>query len=184
MQELWQLYNEDQKPVPGKGATKDVVFGEGLLHGSAHVWIWRRGKRGLEVLVQKRAAKKRTWPNMLDIPAAGHIDLGETPEEAAIRETMEEIDLKVTSSQLDLVGIHRMNVLVNESSTENEFRWIYLMELENDAKLSLQESEVSLIKWVPFEQFAREVLPNKGKFVPQGNDYFTTLLRAMESLSF
>lgn len=179
MKELWQLYSEDKTPIRGKGADKSSVFKHGLLHGAAHVWIWRQTDNGPEILLQKRASSKRTWPNMLDISAAGHIDLGETPEEAAIRETWEEIGLKIAPEQLQFVGIHHMNIVVNESSRENEFRWAYIVRLEEDAHLNLQESEVSSTQWLPLREFESKVLPNNGDFVPQGDDYFQMLLDAL-----
>ena len=183
MQELWQLYTEDQKPITGKGADKDSVYGQGLLHGAAHVWIWRQADNALEILLQKRAASKRTWPNMLDISAAGHIDLGESPEEAAIRETVEELGLNITPQQLQLVGVHRMNMAVDNSNTENEFRWVYLTEFKEDSGLTLQKSEVSSTLWLPLKEFEAGVLPNNGQYVPQGDDYFRNLLQALKQLT-
>jgi len=179
MQELWQLYTEDREPIPGKGADKESVYGQGLLHGASHVWIWRQTDKGPEVLLQQRAASKRTWPNMLDISAAGHIDLGETPEEAAIRETKEELGLDVTTRQLELVEVHRMNMAVDDFSTENEFRWVYLAELKEDSRFNLQYSEVSSTLWLPLQEFESGVLPNNGQYVPQGDDYFRAIIQAL-----
>ena len=180
MQELWQLYTEDRKPIQGKGADKDSIYSQGLLHGAAHVWIWRKKNGQLEVLLQKRASSKRTWPNMMDISAAGHIDLGETPEKAAIRETVEELGLEFNTEQLQLVEVHRMNMAVDEINTENEFRWVYIAELKEDSNMNLQKSEVSSIIWLPLKEFEAGVLPNNGQYVPQGDDYFRILLQALK----
>lgn len=86
MDELWQLYDEQGRVLKDKGAKRDDVFGNGILHGASHVWIWRKDNGTLEILLQKRAPNKRTWPNRYDVSAAGHIDLGETPLDAALRE--------------------------------------------------------------------------------------------------
>jgi isopentenyldiphosphate isomerase len=180
---LWQLYDEQGNPIANKGATKDDVFGKGLLHGAAHVWIWRKGTNGKEVLLQRRAANKRTWPNMLDISAAGHIDLGETPEVAAIRETVEEIGLSVQTSDLLLVDRLRINKPTEGDAIENEFRWIYLLEIEPDATFTLQEEEVAATQWISYEKFKQTVLPNNGDYVPQGDDYFKVLLAKLETMN-
>jgi len=183
MTELWQLYSEDGKPLAGEGGNKDTVYGEGLLHGAAHVWIWRRSDKGPEVLLQKRAASKRTWSNLFDISAAGHIDLGESPKEAAVRETVEEIGLSISHSQLYKVGVHRFRVDVDEKNTENEFRWVFLLELHDETKLKLQESEVALTKWITLSELESGVLPNSGDFVPQGDDYYEMVVNAIKSQS-
>ena len=59
---------------------------------------------------------------MYDIPAAGHIDLGEEPVEAAIRETVEEIGIDIRAYDLNFIYLDRRNVKVqNTDRTENEF---------------------------------------------------------------
>lgn len=181
MQELWQLYNTLAEPIPSQGASRDEVFGQGLLHGAAHVLIWRKHQNGKEILLQQRSADKIAFPNMLDISAGGHIDLGESPEAAAVRETCEEIGLDTTSTQLKPVGRFHMNIEVSPGFTENEFRWVYLLELTSNSNFRLQEEEVASVRWIPFEQFKKAVLPNNGQYVPHGEDYFRALLAAMQS---
>ena len=76
-EELWQEYGSNGEPT-GRALTKSEAR-SGILHGVAHVWIWRLGSAGPEVLLQVRAKDKATWPDYLDISAAGHIDFGEAP---------------------------------------------------------------------------------------------------------
>src|ERR1017187_5337048 len=91
-EELWQAYNEQGEPITGKGLTK-AQSRTGVLHAASHVWIWRGAGADTEVLIQLRAKDKMTWPGLYDISAAGHIDFTETPLQAAIRETKEEIGI-------------------------------------------------------------------------------------------
>ena len=181
MQELWQLYNEDGQPLTGQGAAKDEVFKDGLLHGAAHIWVWCRHKNSLKVLVQKRAASKRTWPNRYDISAAGHIDLGETPLTAALRETQEEIGLDVTQGELAEVAVHRAHLKTDDGSIENEFQWIYLLELSALADFNLQANEVSAVEWLDLEEFKRAVRGTSEQYVPHGPTYFEAVFAALES---
>lgn len=180
MNELWQLYDEVGNPITGKGATKDEVMRKGLLHGSAHVWIWRKTTDGKEILLQKRAANKRTFPNMLDISAAGHIRLDEPPKAAAIREAEEEIGLIITEASLTFVGKFHINLRANADSVENEFRWVYTVEISPETQLSLSDQEVAATKWLTEDEFRQTVLPNNGDYVPQGDEYFKALLSALE----
>jgi isopentenyldiphosphate isomerase len=179
MQELWQLYSEQGESLEGKGAPKDVVFSKGLLHGAAHVWIWRDGIAGPEVLLQKRSATKRTWPSCYDISAAGHIDLGEEPLTAALREAKEEINLNIDQEDLHLISVVRANMPAGNDATENEFEWVYLLKLRDDAVLALQESEVASVAWVPLKEFETACLTET--YVPHGDLYYRTLVQAIRA---
>lgn len=175
-EELWQLYDENAQPLPGKGAPKDEVGAKGLLHGASHIWIWRLQSGKPEVLVQKRAAYKNTWPNYFDISAAGHIDLGEDPLETAVRETYEELGLLVEKAQLQLLGIHRAR-LTSQNKIENEFQWIYLLQQTEVATLHLQTSELTAAEWVPFETFKSDCMGDT--YVPHGADYYERVISAI-----
>lgn len=183
MTELWQLYDESGQPITGKGATKSDVYA-GALHGAAHMWIWRLKTGVLEILLQKRAADKRTWPDFWDISAAGHIDLGEDPLTAAVREIKEEIGLNVRKE--DLVFISKRRDLLNAPSgaVENEFRWVYALRLNDDHEVDFVfgDKEVEELIWKPLS-VVREELISPDKYVPQGEAYFTEVFDALENLA-
>lgn len=181
MKELWQLYNEDGAALDGQGATKDEVFGKGLLHGAAHVWIWRNNKGATEVLLQKRGATKRTWPNKLDISAAGHIDLGETPLEAAVRETSEEIGLVIKPSDLTFVTTHRAHLNAGDDNIENEFQWLYIFQLPLQTDFTLADGEVDSVIWVSLDAFETEC--NSDRYVPHGAAYYKTVVTALKNIA-
>jgi isopentenyldiphosphate isomerase len=176
MDELWQLYDEQGRPLAGKGAVKADVFSRGLLHGAAHVWIWRLKHGKVEILVQKRAANKQTWPNRYDISAAGHIDLGEDPLEAAEREAKEEIDLTVRESRLRLAGIHRA-YLTDGDAIENEFQWLYTLQLSDDFDFKPQADEVESLIWISMGQFKSYY--SSDQYVPHGKPYYETVIDAI-----
>ncbi|HSX34543.1 MAG TPA: NUDIX domain-containing protein [Candidatus Saccharimonadales bacterium] len=179
MDELWQLYDEQGRALAGKGNVKADVFGQGLLHGAAHVWIWRVQDGAVEVLLQKRAAHKPTWPNCYDISAAGHIDLGEEPITAALREAKEEISLAVAEPQLKLIAVHRAYLIAPNKAIENEFQWLYTLQLAEDTNFTLQTSEVDSLVWVPIGQF--KTYYNSDQYVPHGKLYYETVISAIES---
>jgi isopentenyl-diphosphate delta-isomerase len=183
MQELWQLYDDQGRPITGKGATKDEVFGKGLLHAASHVWIWRKRQDHVEILVQKRAADKRTWPNRYDISAAGHIDLSEDPLTAALRETQEEIGLDVAPDQLQCIGVYRAHLEATQGAIENEFQWLYILELTRDAPFDLQQKEVASLEWKTARALKQEVATDPDLYVPHGKVYFDTILQAIETAS-
>lgn len=183
MTELWQLYDEQGRPLDGRGGTKDDVFGKALLHGASHVWIWRKADDKVQILLQKRAADKRTWPNYYDISAAGHIDLGEDPITAAIRETKEEIGHDASDNDLCFIGTDRRHIVTPDGkSTENEICWLYALKLEDASGLSLDDGEVASVVWKDIEEMKQEV-GNGGNYVPHGATYYSTVFEAIERLS-
>jgi isopentenyldiphosphate isomerase len=182
MTELWQLYDEQGRPLIGKGETKDNVLGKGLLHGASHVWIWRKVENEVEILLQKRASEKRTWPSHYDISAAGHIDLGEDPITAAIRETKEEIGHSVADSDLRFIGTDRRLIATPDGkSIENEICWLYILKLEDSSRLSLDDGELDSVIWKKLEDIKAEVA-NGDKYVPHGTTYYDTVFGAVEGL--
>ncbi|MEO5628083.1 MAG: NUDIX domain-containing protein [Candidatus Saccharimonadales bacterium] len=181
MEEVWQLYGEDGNPLKGQGGSKAEVR-TGLLHGASHVWIFRRNEQTVEVLVQKRAVDKKTWPGCLDISAAGHIDLGETPLEAAVRETKEEIGLDISAEQLKPVGVYRTKMVTDTGIIENEFQFMYILEIGTDDKFQLQASEVASVIWENFDDFQNEVSKSEHRYVPHTKRYFGIVVKGINDV--
>lgn len=181
MIELWQAYDENGQPIAGKGLTKDEAYA-GAPQGAAHVWIWRIRNGELEILLQKRAADKRTWGNLLDISAAGHIDLGEKPWQAAVREAREELGLLIDPAALQYIGETRQYLELESGDIEDEFVWLYGLRLDQETTFTLQVDEVAALHWKGLDEFAREVLdPEMQKtYVPHGDEYYQTVIDFIE----
>ncbi len=181
-QELWQAYDELGEPLAGVSLTKQQAR-QGVLHGAAHVWIWRGQGAGIEILLQRRARDKHTWPGHLDISAAGHIDFGETALAAAIRETREESTLAVQAEDLRLLFVHRAKLQDAATGTiENEFQWVYGSRIVELGETRLQRREVESLQWMPLADFkqlaSQEKIQKKTDLiVPHGNAYFAELLK-------
>lgn len=182
MTELWQLYDDQGRALKGQGAVKGDIFSRGLLHGAAHVWIWRVVNGESEILLQKRSATKETWPNAYDISAAGHIDVGEEPLTAGMRETQEEIGLEVNESSLKLINIQRAYLIAPNGAIENEFQWLYLFKLSEDFKFDFREAEVAALEWRPLTAFDLETrAKTSDKYVPHGELYYKTVIEAIKA---
>lgn len=186
MKPLRQLYDEQGQPLAGKGATKQETLEGALLHGNAHIWVWRKTKGGaVELLLQRRANTKLTWPGLLDISAAGHIDLGETPLQAALREAEEELDLKLQPADLYCYGVNRCYLPVDDTGlVEQEFQWLYLVE-SSDQTLKLRQEEVGEVLWRSLSDCRADwSSPETARaYVPHGTAYFTLLLAALDRLT-
>jgi isopentenyl-diphosphate Delta-isomerase len=69
---------------------RSEIHREGLRHRSVHIFIFNA--RG-ELFLQKRSPAKDQYPGHWDSSAAGHLDPGEIPEDAAQRELGEELGI-------------------------------------------------------------------------------------------
>lgn len=177
--EQWQLFSEQGNPIIGQGAEKNDIFEKGLLHGAAHVWIWRKNHGVVEILLQKRSSTKRTWPNLYDISAAGHIDFDEQPLSAALRETKEEIGINIDVSELSLFSVQRVHLIAPDGSIENEFQWLYITQLIENQTFNLQKIEVDSLEWIPLATFHSQLINKPNKYVPHGKIYYETVLLAI-----
>lgn len=175
---LRQAYDEQGRPISGKGYTKQESF-TGVLHAAAQVWIWRRGESGIEILLQKRSLQKQAWPELYTSSAGGHIDLGEEPLDAAVREVREEIGIELAPEQLLYIGTQRLYMRA-EDLIENEFLTVYLTELRGESDFVLQPEEVSAVEWISLAQFKRETIENPEKYLPWGPVYFSILHAALD----
>ncbi len=184
MIELCQLYDESGKPIEGQGAPKTEIF-KGALHGAIHVWIWRLKLGRLEVLLQHRAPEKPTWPNHWGESVGGHISLGEKPEVTALRETQEEIGLKLQTAELVFILKHRGYFVAENGAIENEFRWVYAYRFENETKFKLEDKKVDAVEWRLLEVVEEDLADKKRQknYLPQGAGYYSEVFGAITKLA-
>lgn len=180
----FQLYDKQGGALNDK-IDLETVGREGVLHGTAHIWVWRRtDEDGLEVLLQERSGIMLTFPGRLDTSAAGHCDYGDKPIDTALRELEEELGIAASPSQLEWVGVHRFHQHVSDEPRiiENEFRWIYLYESDDVKNFTLQKSEITSVKWCPIAEFKQLIKsPHEANVVPHGSDYYGMVVAALEA---
>lgn len=78
---------DENDQVVGSGYRRDI-HANGLRHRAVHVLIEHPDGR---ILLQKRSRMKDVNPGAWDTSAAGHVDFGESYEDAAYREVQEEL---------------------------------------------------------------------------------------------
>lgn len=178
MDELIDIVDEKGN-LTGKSALKSEIHAKGYYHNTAHVWFFTRDG---QILLAQRAASKTIFPLLWDVSVAGHVDAGETIEEAAIRETKEEINLDISTTELIKIGIFNCFQSYKNAITDNEFHHTFICELIKDIKsLTPQKHEVEALKLVSFDNF--ESLLNNSEsnnhFVASNRDYYITVLKAI-----
>ena len=89
-EEIFPIVNEQGETI-GSATRKECHSGSFLLHPVVHLHVFNsEGK----LYLQKRAMNKDIQPGKWDTAVGGHVDLGETVEQALRREASEE--LKIT----------------------------------------------------------------------------------------
>ncbi len=176
--ELIDILNPDNFEIIDT-CMKSKAHKEGLLHASAHIWIFN--SQG-EILIQKRSPDKIAFPNVWDVSVAGHIASGELPTLSAIREVKEEINLDITASHLNYVGTFREVVKHNEKYIDDEVHYIFLVKMNFDFNtLNIQEEEVSEITTIPITVLKDELKnENHYAFAKHPKDYYDFIIHQIE----
>lgn len=117
--ELWDVYTVDREKT-GRTWQRGNRLENGDYHLVIHVCIFNKDG---QMLIQQRQPFKDGWSNMWDITVGGSATVGDTSQQAAMRELEEEIGLK-----LDLSNT-RPHLTVN---FDEGFDDIYLVEADVD----------------------------------------------------
>ncbi len=86
--EMLEVVSEDNQVL--RLATRKEIHEQELMHRSVHVLVFNKNR---DCYLQLRSAFKDSSPELWDSSAAGHIDAGESPENAAKRELQEELGI-------------------------------------------------------------------------------------------
>jgi isopentenyldiphosphate isomerase len=176
-EEYIDLVDSNGNPI-GKSELKSIIHQKGYYHHTAHLWLYT--KQG-DILLSQRSAKKTICPLLWDVSVAGHIDAGETPKQAAIREAKEEIGLSLKTSNLEEIGVFKCFQTYKNGIIDNEFHNTFIALLKVPlSKLKVQEEEVEAIKLVPlpnFEKLIKNIGNNGNHFVPSNKLYYEFVLQ-------
>ena len=158
---------------------KSEAHKKGLWHASAQIWIYTPNG---EILIQKRAPNKDTYPNLWDISVAGHLSAGDTSISAALREIEEEIGLVISAEALQLLKTIKNSKKPSKAITDNEFNYLFICCSPISTKqLKLQVEEVSEVKLLPIIDFENQLKNNYTSFVPHGMEYYSYILRSIKN---
>ena len=147
---------DEQGNYTGETMEREKVHDLNLLHWEIGVFIINNNR---EVLLQKRSPNKRFNPNMWGL-CAGHVDSGETIEDAAIREIKEEIGLDITINDLNILEEKEVRKLETNSQIT---RFYYVICNKNNFKI--QTEEVSEVKWFKIEDIINMIKNNDDSLV-------------------
>ncbi|WP_462413328.1 NUDIX hydrolase [Neobacillus sp. Marseille-QA0830] len=148
--EMLRIFDKDRNFVGA--ATRADAHRLGLWHEVFHCWFIGHVAGVDYIYLQIRSHRKKDYPNLLDITAAGHLLEGETVQDG-IREVKEEIGIDLLMEDLVPLGIVSYSA-ISENLKDNEHAHVFLYETHQELEdFILQEEEVSGISRIPFSSF-------------------------------
>jgi len=162
--EILDVVDEEGNPT-GETVERKRAHREGIRHRSSHVWLLRKRKGKVQLLLQKRSNNKDSFPGCYDISSAGHIPAGMDYVASALRELKEELGMEAKASQLHYCGkryIYYDRVFYGERFVDNQVSNIYVLWMDREEReFTLQEEEVEAVKWLDLEECMEAVRENR-----------------------
>lgn len=159
--ELFDLLDENGNRT-GAFKERSLVHRDGDKHATAHVWIYRKTKNGIELLLQKRAENKDSYPGCYDISSAGHLSRGEDYLPAAKRELFEELGISADNKDLIPIGFFDRKVtsfFSGKPFIDDEHSALYLYDGKDLKKddFHIDKNELSEVRWFSSKELTDKV---------------------------
>ncbi len=167
----------------GGGVDRARAHAEGILHGASHVFVCRKKNGEIEVLLQRRALCKDSFPGCLDISSAGHIERGSDFLDTAMKEMSEELGLSVLGDDLvellmQTVDIH--SVFHGKPFIDREINRVYLYVPEEAPVFRIQEEELSEVVWMKLDEVLLRVRANDPEYCLEADELERAVHRIRE----
>ncbi len=161
MPELWDIRDQNRN-LTGKTMLRGDEIPPGMYHLVVHVCLFNAAG---EMLIQQRQPFKHGWPNMWDISVGGSATTGDSSQDAAERECLEEIGYA-----LELHG-EPPAMSFTDGNVHDDY---YILRRDIDlTKLQLQYEEVQAVKWASLAEILEMI--DAGTFIPYRKCFFTLL---------
>ncbi len=123
---------------------RSVVHRRRLYHRSVHGLVFDSSGR---VFLQLRSPQKDCNPGLWDSSVAGHLEAGESYDSAIVRETSEELGIRLRAIPT------RLFKLQADTTTGYEFCWVY--RIRDSGPVRIDRSEAVDGRWFSPEQLSR-----------------------------
>ena len=154
--EYFDLIDDATGKIIGRATRRECHGNPKLLHRSVRVAVYHPD--GKSLLLQKRSMNKDLFPGRWDMAVGGHVDSGETLEQAVVREMREELGLP---PGLPLKKLFQLKVR-NEIESEN----VQLYSTVSAGPFDIQEQELSEIRFVSFDELKELLRQDPERFTP------------------
>lgn len=134
---------------------RQVVHKTGLKHRAVHVLIFN--SKG-QLFLQKRSMLKDCFPGTWDSSSSGHLDVGESYDDCAVREVGEELGCQLPMPPQRLLRIEACQ------QTGQEFVWVYRAFAEGP--FQLQPEEIETGGWFTLAEIDQWMKDKPKEFAP------------------
>ena len=154
--EYFDLIDDNTGAVIGRATRRECHGNPKLIHRSVRVIVYHPDGRSL--LLQKRSASKDIFPGRWDMAVGGHVDSGETPDQAAVREMDEELGMP---SGVPLKKLFQLKVR-NEIESENvqEYSAVF------GGPFRIRKSELDEVRFFAFDELKKRIEDSPEEFTP------------------
>lgn len=102
MKSMLNIVNESDEIIGQR--EREEIHRLGLLHREIHVYFFTPDKK---FIFQHRSPNKDSYPDLLDATVGGHVEIGDSYIQTAIKETEEETGLKLKAEDFIFVNKSR-----------------------------------------------------------------------------
>lgn len=142
--ELIEIVDKDGN-FTGEIMEKEKAHDKNLLHNEIGVFVLNDKK---QVLLQKRSSIKRFDSNKWGL-CAGHVDAGESLEDAALREIKEELGIDVSLN--DLYSFAEREFTIKSFNSHITY-FFYIKCDKKEDEFIIQEEELSEVRWFDIDE--------------------------------
>jgi len=141
--EIFPLVNEHGEVV-GRTTRRQAHSDRTIIHPSVGIFVFN--PRG-EMLIQKRSATKDFEPGCWTLSVGGHVQHGDTPVIAAVREAKEEVGLDILPEKLQALG-----EVLTRNVRETEYWYGFRYDMPTEVSLTAHPDEVAELQFVPLKE--------------------------------
>ncbi len=163
MTEYFYVVDGDDRVI-GRASREECHSENRLIHRSVYVFLINSENR---ILLQRRSTSKDLYPGYYTASATGHVNYGESYEDAARRELKEELGVDAP-----LIEICKFKSF---SSVEREISMLYVCRY--DGPIRYDEEEISEVLFMSVDEIKRDMEAGRKKFAYGFKVAFKELLK-------
>lgn len=152
--ELFDFVDEFDNVIEPK--TRHFIHENNLRHRAVHAIFFDFNGN---VLLQKRSAQKDSYPLAYTTSCSGHVDSGETYEDALIRETAEELGVNLSLKDFKYIG-------KVEACKETGWEFTKVYTCYYDQTFNPPADEVASLDWAKIKDFECDIVKNPNNYTP------------------
>ncbi len=177
-EEYLDLVDENGE-LTGERELRSVCHANGLWHRTVHIYVFRKNKNEIELLIHLRSEMKDMAPGKWDPRFGGHVKSGEGIAETVIAEIKEEIGLDIEFDELIPGSLKK-----RDGGTNREYSYVYYLEYAGDENnLSFDDGEIQRVKWINLSELKIKVLNNPDEWAVSIKESYSIVDDLLKTIS-